>query len=129
MRYLILLTSFSFCFCACYKNKKASTTKILTINTSVDSCYVLLDSTGRPVSAYRKMKILENSLSDSILIGFAVIPPGRLGEMGYYRVDTSVDKCFDPKYGTEDLPKTPMICLNLYLKRNFKGEIKIEYEY
>ena len=126
MKYLSLFIISSVYLFSCTKKNNS---RILTINISKDSCYVLLDSAGKPITAFRGMKILENSLSDTIGIGFGIISPGYIGKIGYYRVDTSVDKCFDPKYGTEKLPKTPMICVDLYLKRNFKGEIKLEYEY
>ena len=127
MKLLVLFISLSLCFFSC--NNKLQTTKILAISIAKDSCYILLDSVGKPVSALRSMKIIENTLSDSIQIGFAVIPRGYIGEIPYLRFDTSRDKCIDPEIDKKYWPKTGMICINLYLHRPFKGEIKIQYNY
>ena len=116
-------------FIACNDDHKAS--KILKVTFGSDSCYKLLDSSERPVRAFRGMRILKNSLSDSIGFGFAIIPPGRTGKINYLRYDTSVDKILylDDDDDVNSLPKTDMICINRYQNRNFIGELIIEYKY
>ena len=93
-----------------------------------DSCYYLGNS-GKPIEAFRKVEILENTMTDTIVLGYAVVYPGYVGEFPYLRMDGRVDAAIDPETPEKFWPKTKMFCVNLYQRKVVQGELTIKYSY
>src|SRR3954469_16109176 len=53
----------------------------LTLLPDHDSCYYLKSEAGDSIFPYRRMKIIENSLSDSVNVGFSMVGPNDKGEV------------------------------------------------
>ncbi len=101
---------------------KSKTDKIFQIEVIKDSCYYLMDS------AKRKVEIIENTLEDTILFGFAILPPGYIGQFEYLRSDESNDAMIYAETPKKNWPKTKMFCVNLYQKKPNKGKVVIKYD-
>ncbi len=102
---------------------------ILTIDfKGKDTCIFLKDETGKPISIDRKLIISENTVSDTIAIGFSVVYPKTPDKMIYIKLDDRTDMAiYDEAY--PDLPKTDRIWIHLYENRFCTGTLKIKYSY
>ena len=86
-------------------------------------------SNSQSLEVNRGIEIIKNTLTDTVLLGLAVVPAGYIGEFRYLRVSDSVVAPFDPNLDISILPKTKTICINLYQRRAAQGELIIKYYY
>jgi hypothetical protein len=94
-----------------------------------DSCYHLMLK-GQEIAANRKLNILENTLTDTILLGFTIVAPNYTGEVIYLQKDTVTSNSFYQSSGDdENLPKTKSLCIHLYQKKAANGKIRVQYFY
>jgi len=98
---------------SCKSNPKTS--NVFKIEGSKDSCYKFTDSVKRQV------EIIENTLQDTVLLGFTVVPPKYVGNFNYLGIDGRNDAVIYPETPEQLMPKTTMICINLYKQRKVKG--------
>ena len=88
-----------------------------------DSCYNLQDSVmHKPIAASRELEIIQNTLEDTVVLGFAIVAPGYTGKFRYLGG-------YDPDISDEQLPKLSKICVGLYQRRPSKGKLIIKYLY
>ncbi len=76
---------------------------------------------------FRQMRIIENTLTDTISVGFSIVVPGEIRNFIYRR--TGENSGSHPEQPLETLPKTYEICVNKYKGRSVNGGIKIQYWY
>ena len=71
---------------------------------------------------------MENTLQDTLILGYSVVYPGYTGKFDYLRANLNevIDKREVPY---NDWPKTNTLCINLYQKRPVHGYLKIKYYY
>gem|GEM_PF-4796997 len=115
-----MLFLFSALVMSCQSGPQAS--NVLKIEVTKDSCYKLIDS------ANRHIEIIENTLQDTVVLGFAVLPPKYVGNFNYLRSDERVDAAIYPETPEHLMPKTKMICINLYARRKNKGHLVIKFK-
>lgn len=128
MKLLLFFLIFWYLCDSCNTESNKSGTLILTA--TKDSCYYLKDPvTKQDIEAYRKLKIIENTFTDTVVFGFAALPPNRVGDFSYMRADERKDAAIDPEVDEKYWGKTKMFCINQYQKRPAQGELKIEYYY
>lgn len=78
----------------------------------------------------RKVIILENTLTDTILLGFTIVSPKYTGEVIYLQQDTVTSRSLYYVNGdSEVLPKTNKLCLHLYQNKLANGKIRVQYFY
>ena len=116
----ILTVLFAIVIFSC--NQDSRTQNILKIEGNNDTCYTLTDSVKRQVD------IIENTLEDTILLGFGVVPPKYIGKFNYLGVDGKTDALIYPQTPTELMPKIATICVNLYEKRRAKGFVVLKFK-
>ncbi len=127
MKFIIIFFAV-YLICSC--NSKSQNTSTLKIFPENDSCYYLRnDKTNEIIEAFRKIRIVENTLTDTISLGFVILPPRYVGEFFYLRVDERVDAAIDPELDDKYWPKTRMFCINLYEHKPVKGKLVIQYSY
>jgi hypothetical protein len=102
---------------------KLSGNYVLTITSSRDSCYALKHS------AYRVMEIIENTLTDTVVLGGGIVFPGYTGEFKYIMVGTKREAAWDPNSGLFRWAKTEHICFYQLRNRVTKGKLVIKYSY
>lgn len=112
-------------FAGCTKSKKT-----ITINASdlkfESNCIQLSNDNGKSVMAFREMEVVENTLSDTVVIGWGVLAPGDKGRHNYLRPGEYAENQED----VYNLPKTPEICIGHFLKRvPSSGKVIIRYQY
>ena len=106
------------------KDKKEMLT--ITINISnPDTCFEL--SAGDSVLYRRDIEILENTLSDTIGLGFAVVYPRETGKHPYLRGGRELFYVIDSSQ-VKDLPPIRTICFDAYLKRPVHGTITLRFK-
>ena len=87
----------------------------------LDTCFALIDGQDNKILAARELEIVENSLTDSIAIGFGVLPPNYLGKIFYSQEGNVM------LYRGDKNSRTDSLCFNYYNGRRSRGKIKIEY--
>jgi hypothetical protein len=95
-----------------------------------DSCYYLKSEAGDSIFPYRRMKIIENSLSDSVNVGFSMVGPNDKGEVLNLRIDESVDNAQYPE--GIDLPgasRAKLVCINIPANKKVTGKLVLELKY
>lgn len=110
---------------------EAQRTGYIVLEAKKDSCYWIIDSTHqKAIEVSRTIEIVENTLEDTIGLGFAIVHPNQTGKFKYLRSNES------PQSGViyyetpdEQLPKTKTFCIDLYQRRSVKGYLKIKYYY
>ena len=75
----------------------------------------------------RKIKIIENSISDTIILGFGVVPPNYIGTFYYSKHKDEEGKSV-ALYEAEQNPPIKEICYSKY-KNNADGKLVIEFVY
>jgi hypothetical protein len=72
-----------------------------------DTCMSFKNDSGSLVSFYRDVEIIENTVTDTLRIGFSIVRPKQTGTIIIYQSDTARDKSLytDPAY-IEHLFKT-----------------------
>ena len=91
-----------------------------------DSCYKLLDSSGKLIEANRFLEIIENTFRDTFAMGYAVVYPGYTGEFRYLRAGKN-SVLYTEGISEDGLPSTSEICINAYQGRYLEGKIVIKY--
>jgi len=120
MKYCIFLIFLWSC------NSKAKKTVLLTIEPGKDSCYLIHDLSNKSVNEIsRKMKILENSLTDTVVFCSTALAPGYIGTALNPKPDNSIESVLDIEE-LEFWPKSKEICIFSYRSKPVKGRIVIE---
>ena len=70
----------------------------------------------------RQLEIIENTFTDTTVLGFAILLPGYTGKFNYLRYG---DNIIDPKASGLFLPPANMICIHFI--RPTKGKLVIKY--
>jgi len=111
-------------------NSNSQKSGIIVVSALKDSCYNLQDTiTKKPIEAFRELEIIQNTLDDTIGLGFAILQPGYSGKFRYLRGNENQNGAYDPEISDEYLPKTKTICVDLYQRRPAKGKLVIKYSY
>ncbi len=119
MKFLFIF--FTFCFIT--STASCQNYKILKLNAASDSCFTL------PQEAYREIEIVENTLTDTIGLGYSILAPEKLGTFIYRRAHKGNDGLLYLEMSQSKWPKTPKFCFDEYKKRKAKGYIIIKYRY
>jgi hypothetical protein len=126
IRYFIFLIFFSI---GCRESRRDAHTGIIEIEPKQDSCYTLKEN-GQIMQVSRRFIILENTLTDTILLGFTIVSPKYTGEVIYLQQDTVTSRSLSYLNGdSEVLPKTNKLCLHLYQNKLANGKIRVQYFY
>ena len=127
MKLILILIAGLILSCNSSRSQRAGTITIKVFN---DTCYYLLGSSdAAQLEINRKLEILENTLSDTILLGTSVLPVGYKGTLEYRRVSDTINSPYAPDIDVSLLPKAKTICVNLYQRRPVQGILKIKYYY
>ena len=84
----------------------------------VDTCFQL------PIEANRTIEIVENTVTDTVDLGYVVYFPGQTGKFTYRRYGKGF---IDVDLPDDMLPSTNEICIGRYQNREVTGYIKIKY--
>lgn len=99
----------------------------ITISEIKDSCYVLMSSNKKDtLQASRQLEILENTFTDTTILGYAVLLPGYTGKFNYLRYGDNIVYSKDHEI---HWPPTDRFCINLYKGRSLKGKLVIRFSY
>lgn len=90
-----------------------------------DKCFNINDEKGVSISVNRKIKIIENTLTDTISMGYAIVYPGETGDFTNYRFKEN--GMLDPE--ASSLPLMKEICVHKYMNKVVKGKLKLEFSY
>ena len=65
-----------------------------------DTCLVFKNDSNNLLSFYRDVEIVENTVTDTLRIGFSIVTPKQTGSIIIYQSDTASDKSLytDPAY-------------------------------
>ena len=112
-------------FAGCTKSEKT-----ITINASdfklESNCIQFFNGNGKSVIAFRELEILENTLSDTVVIGWGVLPQGYKGRHNYLLPGEYTEDQED----VNNLPKIPEICISRFHKRAPSyGKVIIRFRY
>lgn len=133
LRKSLLYTLLLFCSFSCSHpsgNTDSKKSGTVTITAEKDSCFYLHDATGKNnIKAYRKIVIIKNTFTDTVSLGFAILYPGFTGEFLYLRSGVQNNELLYSETDEKLLPKTTMLCINLYRKRPVNGAAVVKYYY
>jgi hypothetical protein len=102
----------------------------LTLLPDHDSCYYLKSEAGDSIFPYRRMKIIENSLSDSVNVGFSMVGPNDKGEVLNLRIDESVDNAQYPEgIDLTGASRAKLVCINIPASKKVTGKLVLELKY
>ncbi len=71
----------------------------------------------------RKIKIIKNTLTDTIVVGQGVLPSGQLGKHGYTKLGNRNDISLDLDYSN---PPADRICIRSYKGKKSHGVLELE---
>jgi hypothetical protein len=113
----------------CCKTKSQST-GLLQLDVEMDSCYLLKSFDGvKDLRISRDIEIVENTISDTCILGASIITPKQIGKIKYLQIDRRTDAVLDPDSDLSNQPKTSMLCIHSYLKKKVTGKLLIKYSY
>lgn len=75
----------------------------------------------------RDIVIIENHLTDTILIGFTVLPPKQTGSIYYSKFKDKNDKIV-ALYNSNENPPLEKICFSKYNNKESKGTLKFTFK-
>ena len=105
----------------CSAQKEIRTIEVNT-NRNAKECFSFLKKEDT-LEFNRKIKIIKNSISDTIIIGHVVLPPKYTGTIDYTKLKKRDDLTVDLNY---DNPPAKMICVHQYKSLTSKGKITFE---
>lgn len=109
----------------CKTRKNETLTATINI-TNPDTCFDL--SAGDSVLFRRDIEILENTLSDTIGLGFGVVAPNRLGKMIYMQNGVNDVVYYEPALGTHNLSPINSVCFQPYRNKKAESYLKIKFQ-
>lgn len=106
----------------CHQEK--TIVKKINIDTAVHKeCYFFTDSDNDTLKFDRHLKILENTLTDSIVLGHSVLSPHYTGVIEYTMLDNRNDISLDLRYHN---PPADRICILPHKEKESRGTLTIE---
>lgn len=102
---------------------KSKIVEIEIYSKSNDSCYLFITKELDTLKFERKIKILENNISDTLIFGDGVLPPNRIGCFNYTKLKNRTDISLDLDYKN---PPADRLCFHSYKNKNSEGILKIE---
>lgn len=87
-------------------------------------CLYFYSNGKRILNVNRELKILENTLTDTLAIGFGIVAPGQIGKIVDLRSEDGL--LYDEVL---DLPKTDRLYVNKYKNKAVRGKLKILFSY
>ena len=92
--------------------------KKIEVNSDAD-CFNFINAEGDTLYINRKnIEVIENTINDTILIGYTILPPGKLGKIKYSKTEDNLS--LNLKYKN---PPTKEICYSYYRNKPAKGAL------
>lgn len=107
-------------------NQQRTIEKIVEIGEQpVKNCYYIIDDQSDTLNFKRRIRVKENTLSDTIIFGFGVLPPKYIGFVEYtiLKDKNDVEVMLDLNYVN---PPTNNFCFNVYKNEKVNGKIVLE---
>ncbi|PKG52106.1 hypothetical protein [Olleya sp. 1-3] len=122
---LIILCFFS---CNIKQDKKHNIIKTIKFeNISQEKCFFFHKKNNDTLFFERKISIIENNISDTILIGHSILLPKQIGLISYTKFKDRNDMALDLRY---ENPKSDRLCIKPYGKnKSVNGKLKIEFSF
>lgn len=112
---------FVLCLVSCINNNVL----VKTINIDVplnENCYFFIENTLDTLKFERKIRIIKNTLTDTIIFGNGVLRPKYLGHIGYSKFKNE-DDILDLDYSN---PPADRICIRSYKGKKSHGVLELE---
>lgn len=120
---LFIVPLIGFSFSCAQKNKG-----IIKIELNGDSVKVYAIDEPKNIKVFRELTILENTLTDTILLGYSVVPVNYIGKILYTK-EGETALYIDEHADVKSLPKIDSIFVYRFNNRVVKGKLLIEYTY
>lgn len=123
---------FLFVFCSCGNSSHRKFSKTFFVNTDeigIGETEICADITKNGKSQYnfdREINIIENRLTDTIVVGLSVVPPNYVGKLFYGRFEEE-DGEIVALYQKSKNPPIKKICFSKYLNTTSKGVLLMEF--
>jgi len=123
---------FILCLCIGLSNckiepKRQYVTKIIEVNIdSNDKCYFFRNEVSDTMKFNRNLKIIENTISDSIIIGNSVLAPNYIGDLEYTMLENNKEVVLDLRY---ENPAADRIWVFPFKMKKSKGTLKLQLTY
>jgi hypothetical protein len=132
-RYRILVIIFMVVLspAACYNNNKQNLplTEVFEISfAGVDTC-ISLKKWDSIINATRRLDIVSNSLTDTVVFGTSILPPRYVGEFWYLQIDNRRDISEYPGNDINVMSRTKMLCIHPTPYTRARGRLKVRVYY
>lgn len=121
---LLLLFSFLIITSCSQLKKEQKIVKELNVNTEKNLEFVAyFYEKSDTIKFNRNIKIIENTLNDTIIFGHSLLAPEFLGQIEYTKFKNKNDITLDLRYAN---PPADRICISKYKEKKARGILKIE---